>query len=296
MVDVSIIVVNYNTFELTCSCIASLIRHTDGLSHEIILVDNASLECSPDLFLQKFPSIKLIKSPANSGFTGGNNLGIQIANGNTILLLNSDVILTENSIAKCLLVLSNNNKIGVITCMLRYPDGAIQKQCQRFPSILLTTIELFRIHKLIPQPKRGILMGGGFFDHLSSIYCDSVWGAFFMFPRTVLDSFENNQLPGNFFMYAEDLMWCYKIRKMGYLIYYSSETSVIHYLGASSSESVLRLKHQNEYAFIVKNYGWFYSKILMLLRSVLYATASNRDYAKEISGIYFKLFLKGKVS
>jgi GT2 family glycosyltransferase len=293
-VNISIIIVNYNTFELTCSCIDSVIRHTQNCSYEIILVDNASAECSPDLFSQKFPTIKLIKNPANSGFTRGNNLGMQIANGENILLLNSDIILTENSISKCLDVLKSNDKIGAVTCMLKYPNGSIQKQCQRFPSIKLTFIELFRIHKLIPQPRRGKLMGNGFFDHLTSIYCDSVWGAFFMFPCKVLDKFENKQLPGAFFMYAEDLLWCYKIRKMDYLIYYNAETSVVHYMGASSSGSVLKLKHQNEYDFIVKYYGWLYAKTLVLLRSMLYATAFDREYAAEISGIYFNLFIKGK--
>jgi GT2 family glycosyltransferase len=295
-VDVSIIIVNYNTFELTCSCIDSVLKYTNNLSYEIILVDNASTECSPDLFLRKFPVVKLIKNPVNTGFTGGNNQGIQIAKGDVVLLLNSDVELTENSIFKCREVLKSNDKIGLVTCMLKFPDGGIQRQCQRFPSILRTTIELFRIHKLIPQPQRGILMSNGFFNHLSSIYCDSVWGAFFMFQRKVLDIFENKQLPGDFFMYSEDLMWCYMIRKNGFLIYYNAATSVIHHLGASSSSSVLKLKHQNEYDFIVKNYGRVYAKALVLLRGLLYKSNSGKGYAPEISKIYFTLFLKGRLN
>jgi GT2 family glycosyltransferase len=294
-VEVSIIIVNYNTFQLTCSCIDSVARLTKDIEYEIILVDNASVECSPDLFLQKFPFIKLIKNPINTGFTGGNNLGLQMAKGDTILLLNSDVILTENSILKCLDILKSKNKIGVISCMLKYPDGSIQKQCQRFPSIMLTLIELFRIHKLIPQPRRGILMGNGFFDHLTSIYSESVWGAFFMFPRKILEKFEGNKLPGQFFMYAEDIMWCYQIKKMGYKIFYNANTSVIHHLGASSSQSVLKFKHQNEYDFVSKYYSRTYARIYSLLRSALYATGFGKVYAPEISAIYFRLFLTGKV-
>ena len=263
--------------------------------NEIILVDNASAECPADLFSQRFPDVRLIKSPVNLGFAGGNNLGIQIAKGDTILLLNSDTVLTENSIRKCVDVLKNDDKIGVVSCMLKSPDGSVQRQCQRFPSIMLTTIELFRIHKLIPQPKRGLLMENGFFDHLTSIYCDSVWGAFFMFPEKVLENFDSNQLPGQFFMYAEDLLWCYRVKKMGYKIYYNADTSIIHYLGASSSQSVLKLKHRNEYDFVVKYYGWFYAKILVLLRSVLYATSSDKVYASEICWRYFELFLKGRL-
>ena len=294
--DLSIIIVNYNTFELTCSCIASVIEYTHDLDYEIILVDNASKECSADLFLENFPSVRLIKNPVNSGFTGGNNLGIQHSRGDTLLLLNSDVVLTEDAISTCLNVLKDNSEMGLISCMLKFPDGSVQKQCQRFPSIGLTLMELFRLHKLIPQPKRGRLLQNGFFNHKESIYCDSVWGAFFMFPRKVLDKFEKHELPGQFFMYAEDLLWCYLIRKMGYTIYYNAGTSVIHHLGASSSQSVLKFKHQNEYDFVVKYYGKVYAKTLVLFRSLLYSTSFGNGYAAEISRIYFKLFITGKVA
>lgn len=293
--ELSIIIVNYNTFELTCSCISSVVKYTQGASYEIILVDNASGECPADLFMEKFPFIKLVKNQVNSGFAGGNNLGIQHSTGKVILLLNSDVVLTEDAISKCLEALKNNNEIGLISCMLKFPDGSIQKQCQRFPSIILTLIELFRIHKLIPQPKRGRLLQNGFFDHRESIYCDSVWGAFFMFPGKVLDKFEGRQLPEQFFMYAEDLLWCYLIKKMGYKIFYKADTSVIHHLGASSSQSVLKFKHQNEYDFVVKYYGWLYAKALVLLRGLLYFTGFGNDYAAEISRLYFKLLIVGKL-
>src|ERR1700756_1714891 len=99
--DVSIIIVNYNTFDLTCKCISTVIQCTKGIFYEIILVDNASVECDADLFLQKFPTIRLIKSTTNLGFTGGNNLGIENSGGKYILLLNSDTELTEDSISKC---------------------------------------------------------------------------------------------------------------------------------------------------------------------------------------------------
>lgn len=117
-----------------------------------------------------------------------------------------------------------------------------------------------------------------------------------MFPRKVLDKFEENKLPEQFFMYAEDLLWCYLIKKMGYKIFYKADTSVIHYLGASSSQSVLKFKHQNEYDFVVKYYGWFYAKVLVFFRSVLYLTGFGNEYASEISRIYFKLFITGKLT
>ncbi|MFN3315581.1 MAG: glycosyltransferase, partial [Raineya sp.] len=82
----SIIIINYNTFSLTCKCIESILQYTQGVSYEIILVDNASTECDADKFLEFFPQITLIKSPENVGFARGNNLGLQYAKGEYILL------------------------------------------------------------------------------------------------------------------------------------------------------------------------------------------------------------------
>lgn len=295
--DVSIIIVNYNTYKYTAKCIDSVIRFTKGVNYQIILVDNASTECSPDVFKQEFPAIELIKSEVNSGFTGGNNLGIEKAKGDYILLLNSDTELTEDSISTCVNFLKIHQKIGVVTCKLLYPDGTIQKQCQRFPSIKLALLELFRLHKLIPQPKRGALLQGGFFDHLTSIYCDSVWGAFFMFPKKILNQFEGNKLPGDIFMYAEDMLWCYAIKQMGYKVYYNAETAVIHHMGASAQPSVLVHKHQNEYDIIVKYSGTLYAKALMFLRGLLYSTHTGRQgYASQVARLSFNLFFKGKAA
>jgi len=100
MPEVSVIILNYNTFQLTCNCIASVIEFTKDISYEIILVDNQSTECDADLFKDKFPFIKLIKSPENGGFAKGNNLGIGFATGELILLLNSDTYLSEDAISK----------------------------------------------------------------------------------------------------------------------------------------------------------------------------------------------------
>ncbi len=293
--DVSIIIVNYNTYKYTSKCIKTVIEFTKGVSYEIILVDNASTECPADNFKQEFPSIELIKSPVNTGFTGGNNLGIEKAKGDYILLLNSDVELTADSISDCVKILKQNEKIGVISCKLLYPDGTIQKQCQRFPSVKRTWIELFRLHKFIPQPKRGLIMQGAFFDHLSSIYTDSVWGTFFMFPKKMLRLFEGNKLPEGFFMYAEDLLWCYSINKLGYSVYYNANTSVIHHSAASSMKSIAKSRHKNEYDIIVKFRGKIYAKVLVFLRGLLYLTqGAGNDYSSQISAICFRLFFKGK--
>ena len=123
--QLSIIIINYNTFALTCNCIASIKEKLVGVDYEIILVDNASVECDANLFVDKFPFINLIKSPVNTGFTGGNNMGVAAAGGEYLLLLNSDTELINNAPKICLDHLQLHKEVGIATCQFLYPDGKI---------------------------------------------------------------------------------------------------------------------------------------------------------------------------
>lgn len=271
MKDLSIIIINYNTFNLTSACIQSIYQFTTGISFEIILVDNASHETNPDKFMELFPDVILVKSQRNVGFAKGNNLGIAAAQGNVLLLLNSDTQLKSNAIGNAFNVLINLPDTGVITTKLVFPDGTLQYQCGRFPSIKLQLIELFRLQKLMPRRMREDLLLGGFFDHQRNLYPDWIWGTFFMFKHEVLSIFPNNLLPETYFMYQEDLEWCYGLRNSAYRIFYYADEVVIH-LFAGSSVNVNQNK-QREYLlrnnlnhFIKKNYGYIYFFVFRLLQ------------------------------
>ena len=120
---VSIIIINYNSFRLTSDCIRSVIQFTKETSYEIILVDNASAECDPALFLNEFPGIRLIRSDKNGGFAYGNNLGVAAATGEIILLLNSDTVLTEDSISQSARYLTAHPGAGVVSGRSRHRLG-----------------------------------------------------------------------------------------------------------------------------------------------------------------------------
>ena len=98
---VSIIVINYNTFNLTSKCLRTIYQNTVGVSFEILVVDNASTECSPGRFKEEFPEIIVVENKENIGFAKGNNIGIAKASGDVVLLLNSDTELVEDSISLC---------------------------------------------------------------------------------------------------------------------------------------------------------------------------------------------------
>lgn len=288
----SVIILNYNTFSLTCKCIESIIKHTQKVSYEIILIDNASTECNPDKFLEIFPQIKLVKSPENLGFAKGNNLGLQYVQGNFILLLNSDVELIENSIAICLEKIKVNAQIGVVSPQLIYPNGTIQHSANKFPSLTYEIIEILRLHKIFGKK----MLLGFYFNHDEEIFVDWVWGAFFLIRKEVIQQMPQQKLPDDFFMYFEDVQWAYLIKKLGYKILFTPATKVIHHLSASSQDphkelSKLEKSLQNETQFWLKEKGWIYTKLLYLLRAIKYISLRKKQF-REIAKVYWKKFLK----
>jgi GT2 family glycosyltransferase len=235
MPRVSIILINYNTFALTGDCIRSIIKHTKGAEYEIIVVDNASTETDAERFLIEFPSVRLVKSSVNAGFARGNNLGIEQATGEYILLLNNDTVLQEDSIGKALHYFIQQESPGVLGCRMVYPDQAIQYSARRFRSISWELLDLFRfIPYMMPYEKRAQRMLGKYFRHDKNIQPDWVNGAFFLFPKKILAQLPGGKLDERFFMYGEDQLWCWQIQQLGYNIFFYAGTTIIHIHGGSS--------------------------------------------------------------
>jgi GT2 family glycosyltransferase len=238
--QLSIIIINYNTFTLTCNCIQSIYDKLIDLNFEIILVDNASVECDANLFLEKFPAINLIISTANTGFAGGNNIGIAQAKGDYILLLNSDTELINNAPKICYDYIKQHSKVGMVTSQLIYPDGTLQYNCRKFRTISWELLEVFPFYKLLPKEKREDLMLHRYFDHQRIMKCDWVWGAFMLFPRSIIEQLPEKKLSTDFFMYSEDTLWCLDFYNLGYEIYFLPDAKVMHiHKGSSSKEKWL---------------------------------------------------------
>ena len=244
MNQVSIIILNYNTFQLTCNCIESIIEFTKHISYEIILVDNLSTECDANLFKQKFPSINLIKSKENGGFAKGNNLGVAAATGEFILLLNSDTYLIEDSISKTINYYKNEYLKGVIGCKMLYPNGDIQHTARKFRSISWELLDVFRfLLLLLPNKSRAKLMLGKYFKNDFNTKCDWLNGAFFMFPKTALKDLPQHKLDERFFMYGEDHLWCWQFQQIGYHSYFFCDTKIVHINNGSTAKAKrLRLR------------------------------------------------------
>ena len=274
---VSVIIINYNTFQLTCNCIKSVIDFTKEVEYEIILVDNASTECNPEKFREIFPQIKCISNPQNGGFANGNNVGISHAEGDIVLLLNSDTYLTEDSISISAKYLATDKNIGAMCCRMVYPDGGMQYPARRFRSILWELLDLFRfLLLLLPYKKRAQLMLGKYFKNDFDTACDWVSGAFFMFRKEILHQLPGNKLDERFFMYGEDHLWCWQITALGYTNHFISTTTIVHINSGSTSVSKqlqLRqtmLKHELVIMKERKGNGLYY-----FLFSLIYGAKEN---------------------
>lgn len=276
---VSVIIINYNTFSLTAACIRSVYAHTKTVPVEIVLVDNASAERDANDFLLEFPQLVLIKSPTNVGFSAGNNLGIAAASGHCYLLLNSDTLLTEDSIGKTYQFLQEHAKVGVVGCRQVYPNGKIQFVARKFRSIGWELLDLFRfLVYLMPYDTRSRLMLGKYFANDRSCEADWVNGAFFMIPANVVRELPGQQLDDRFFMYGEDVLWCEQIKQLGYRIFFYADTTIIHIAGASTAfkkQLLLRkvmIRHECAIVALRKGKGLYYA-----LFCVLYA---GKEYVR----------------
>jgi len=287
---VSVIIINYNTFQVTCDCIESTIKFTKNVPYEIILVDNASPKDNPDDFLKRFPSITLIKSPENGGFAKGNNLGIRAAKGDLVLLLNSDTILREDSISRAAEELALRPDVGAIGVRMVYPDGKIQKTARRFRGIKNELLDICRpLLMLLPYKTRSQIMLNQYFHCDYNTYCDWVIGAFMLIPKTLLDKLPERKLDERFFMYGEDQLWCYQFLELGYKSYYIADTTIVHLNNASTEPEkqlkLLKLILKNEFIIMAyrKGKGLYYAvfKLIFTFKEM------GRYYVKTFA---YKLF------
>lgn len=268
---VSVIIINYNTFALTRDCIASVMAQTKNVPYEIILVDNASTECDPDLFLTHFPTIRIIKSDRNLGFAGGNNLGIQAAKGEFILLLNSDTLLNEDAISIAAGIMSAQPNLGALGVRMEYPDGTLQYTARKFRSISWELLDLLRfIPLLIPYDIRAKKMLGKYFKADMDVYCDWLNGAFLMLRKDVLQKMPGGKLDERFFMYGEDHLWGWQIQQLGYKCFFTAQTSIVHINSGSTKPKkqlqLIPVMFRNELAImrIRKGKGLYYLCFLLL--------------------------------
>jgi GT2 family glycosyltransferase len=262
--DLSILIVNYNTKELTLACLYSIYETQTDFHFEIILIDNASRDESVQTISEQFPNVQIISNNDNVGFAKANNQGIKVAKGRYILLLNTDTVIEPSTIDTMIRLMDHDPKIGASGCKVVLPDGLLDKACKRgFPTPSASFYYAFGLSKLFPKNPRFNQYQLGYLNPDEEYPVDCLVGAFMLVRRETIDQI--GMLDEEFFMYGEDIDWCYRIKQGGWQIHYYPRTSIIHYKGASSRRKPYKIIyefHRAMWLFHRKHYKRKYPAIV----------------------------------
>ncbi|MGQ9798997.1 MAG: glycosyltransferase [Ignavibacterium sp.] len=257
MIDLSIIIVNYNVKEFLKNLLHSIHKATQNLSIEIIVVDNASDDGSIEMIKEKFPDVILITNEKNLGFGKANNIGLKKARGKYILLINPDTLVAEDTFIKIIEFFEAHPEAGMAGCKILNPDGTLQLACRRsFPGPWTSFTKVTGLSNLFPKSKLFARYNLTYLDENQTYEVDAISGSFMMLRKEVYEKVGG--FDEQFFMYGEDLDLCYRIQKAGYKIFYVHTTQIIHYKGESTKRSSLdetRVFYNAMHLFVKKHFA-----------------------------------------
>ncbi len=261
--DLSIIIVSWNVRELLQNCLRSVLVEK-SLAMQIIVVDSASTDGSPEMLADQFPLVELVACQENVGFPGGNNLGLERANGRFILLLNPDTIVHEDALAKMVSYLEQNAQVGVVGPQLLNEDGSVQSSRRRFPTLRTAFFESTWLQPYAPQAVLDDYFVRDVADGETAVV-QWVMGACLMTRQEVVA--QVGGLDEKYFMYSEELDYCRRIHEAGWQVVYYPQAQVTHLSGKSSEQAVTQ-RHINfnraKLRYFRKYHGRFAAGILRL--------------------------------
>lgn len=253
MIDVSIVIVNWNTWELLSQCLDSIRNANSHYALQVIVVDNGSVDDSVSMVQKQFPEVSLIKNDCNVGFARANNQGLTTGNGRYFLLLNSDTIVRPGSIDRLVETADKFPDLGVVGPQLLNMDDTIQKSWGSFPSLFSELIgKNFRVRHAVAKVPYAYEV-------------DWVLGACMLVrSKTVADV---GKLDDDFFFYSEEIDWCFRIRKRNWKIWHITDAQIYH-LGGGSTEigslaQLVRL-YRGKLIYFQKHHGSFKTTLLRL--------------------------------
>lgn len=284
MIELSIIIVNFNTKDFIKQCIASIIGSSFEREFEIIVVDNASTDGSVE-DIQKTTSLTqnffLIENKENVGFSKANNQGIGVAKGSYFLFLNPDTVFSTDTLETVISFMEKHPDVGVATARINLPNGTLDEACHRgFPTPWNAFCYFSSLSKLCPKSKLFAGYQMGWLDLSTTHEVESVCGAFMMVSRQAGDQI--GWWDEDYFWYGEDIDFCYRIKQKGLKIYYIPSASITHYKGvsggikqiskniATASETIkrnsmiarfeaMRIFYKKHYK---KRYPWFLTRLV----------------------------------
>lgn len=238
--ELTVIIVNYNTRDDLRNCLASIYASHQRTPFHIWVVDNNSTDGSTSMVRDMFPEITLIPSSENLGFSKANNLVLRQQSTEFLLLLNPDTIVSDHAFDDTIDFLKHHPDVGMVTCKLVKADGTLDLACRRsLPSPLSGLWRAIGLARLFPSSRVFGRYNLTYLDENQANEVEAVNGAFMMTRLQAVS--EVGLLDERFFMYGEDLDWCYRFRENGWKIYYLPAPTVIHLKGQSGKKQSSRM-------------------------------------------------------
>jgi len=233
--DISVIVVNYNTKKLLQNCLKSVFDKVKNIGFEVWVVDNASSDGSVEMVKKEFPEVKIITNEKNLGFAKANNQAIKKVEGKYIFLLNPDTVILDKNLEKLIQFMEEHPEAGACGPLVSNKDGTIQRQCKKsLPTFWNSFTYYSGLWKLFPKNKWWRKNFGGYFllDKPNNKICevDQLSGAVMLIRKSILEKV--GLMNEDYVMYWEDTDWCFRIKKAGWKIYYIPLSKITHYGGA----------------------------------------------------------------
>ena len=228
--DVSIVIINWNTRELLLDCLASVNQTTAGCTVEVIVVDNGSSDGSPQAVRQQFPQVTLIENTENRGFARANNQAFTHATGRYLLLLNSDARLTGEALKNMVAFMDKTPKTGIAACQYLNQDGSKQNSFDNYPTLSTELLNKTLLKTLFPEKfpskKR---------NYTNPLEVDSVIGACMIVRAEAIK--QVGTLDEDYFFFIEETDWCFRMRQAGWKIYHLPHIGIYHLQGQSKEKN-----------------------------------------------------------
>jgi GT2 family glycosyltransferase len=274
----SVIIVNYNVIHFLEQCLHSVRKATAGLTCEVFVVDNNSVDGSVKMVEEKFPEVKLIANNENTGFSKANNQAIRKSTGEYVLLLNPDTIVEDDTFTKVVDFMDEHKDAGGLGVKMVDGKGNFLPESKRgLPTPTVAFYKIFGFSKLFPKSKTFGQYHLSFLDKDQTHQVDILSGAFMLMRKSVLN--KTGLLDESYFMYGEDIDLSYRIIKAGYKNYYFPETRIIHYKGESTKKSSV-------------NYVVVFYQAMVIFAKTHFSQKNARLFSILINlAIYFRAFL-----
>ncbi len=269
--EISAVVISFNGMKFLPDCLRTLVEDLSELSHEIIVVDNGSVDGSVECIRKSFAAVQIIENGRNLGFAGAVNIGLKAAQGEFVYLLNQDLRFRNGATSSLLARLKEDSSIGMIGPKYVGFDGKLQLSARAFPRYRHVFYDALLLSRIFPQSRVFGSWRMGWFDHETELFVDQPMGSVMLIPRSVIEKI--GCLDESFPIFFNDVDYCRRMTQAGYRLLYYPKAVVEHFVGGSTRTMPVKMKlesHRSMYRYLRKYARWYEFPLLWLCSLLLW--------------------------